>query len=511
MKLGFRFAIIFGSIGITLCAGTAILLGIFLLNLQTNSLRTKAVGYSQLMARIAIPSVENFEYGTLDQFAKEIRSQDNDVIAITFLGVAKDTLAGKDSATTIIASDTLLFVTPIKKDDGTILGSVRLIASLTQVKSVQHKLILFLVICSLGIFVLMVVSSLLAVKAVVIKPLSSVQSRIEGLSQGDADLTILIKHAGKSEIDAVAQSVNTLLDSLLATITQIFTHSQSLESSSITVREVASNFSHSSKVLGDHAKKASDSGSALANNITTIAASAMQVSNNTREIAAAIEEMTASLSNVSGHCSEEVIIVNDVRESGQRATTAMDSLDATTKEIDRIMDSIQDISETTSLLSLNATIEAATAGAAGKGFAVVASEIKELSRQSGVATQEIQGKIEEIKSRIAESRLATESMITQIEKLSRISISIANSASEQSQAIQDISRGLASTAQSGDFMAKSADKGASQSSEIAGVIQQVHGASKLSQENATKLSDDANTLADIVEQLRHCVEHFKIT
>jgi methyl-accepting chemotaxis protein len=51
----------------------------------------------------------------------------------------------------------------------------------------------------------------------------------------------------------------------------------------------------------------------------------------------------------------------------------MAELTQAAKDIGKVTDTINDISEQINLLALNATIEAARAGEAGKGFAVVAT------------------------------------------------------------------------------------------------------------------------------------------
>ena len=69
---------------------------------------------------------------------------------------------------------------------------------------------------------------------------------------------------------------------------------------------------------------------------------------------------------------------------------AMNKLEDNFLSISNLVKTINSIADQTNLLALNATIEAARAGEMGKGFAVVAQEVKELSRTTKIANENIQ-------------------------------------------------------------------------------------------------------------------------
>ncbi|QXT40718.1 methyl-accepting chemotaxis protein [Gymnodinialimonas ceratoperidinii] len=96
---------------------------------------------------------------------------------------------------------------------------------------------------------------------------------------------------------------------------------------------------------------------------------------------------------------------SNVERSGDvvvAVTDAMDRIANSSREIERVLMLIDEISHQTNLLALNAGVEAARAGEAGRGFSIVASEVRDLARRSGSAAQEIKSMIDDSTANIAE-------------------------------------------------------------------------------------------------------------
>ncbi|MBC9784566.1 methyl-accepting chemotaxis protein [Heliobacterium chlorum] len=97
----------------------------------------------------------------------------------------------------------------------------------------------------------------------------------------------------------------------------------------------------------------------------------------------------------------------DRTRSGHRVSEVIGAMNAMSREIGSITETITQIASQTNLLALNASIEAARAGEHGRGFAVVAEEVRKLAEESVKAANDIKVLIGNVQN---QSKLAVEAM-----------------------------------------------------------------------------------------------------
>jgi methyl-accepting chemotaxis protein len=144
-----------------------------------------------------------------------------------------------------------------------------------------------------------------------------------------------------------------------------------------------------------------------------VAGAAEQVSRNVQLVATAADKMQQSIEEVANQANDAAKVATQGVDIAQATNASVIKLGKSSEDIGNVVKTITAIAQQTNLLALNATIEAASAGEVGKGFAVVANEVKELSKETARATEDIREKISVIQA-------DTEAAVTAINEIGSI-------------------------------------------------------------------------------------------
>ncbi len=165
--------------------------------------------------------------------------------------------------------------------------------------------------------------------------------------------------------------------------------------------------------------------SAMSQTTTTIADSSEEVFRAVESTSTSVEEISSSLTAVRENARMSAEFSARVRQLlTERGTLAVaDAIDAMetiaeevdrfekivarlaeqSKDIEKFLSVINDVSERTNLLSLNASILAAQAGEHGHGFSIVAEEIRALSDSTSSSAKDIAAIVKKIQAQIHEA------------------------------------------------------------------------------------------------------------
>lgn len=310
---------------------------------------------------------------------------------------------------------------------------------------------IFIVLMSLLVMALSAGVAYILYKSI-IEPLQNSVAFAKSIGQGD--LTASIEYHQEDEIGQLVQSLSVMATNLKGIVVTITQNANELVSSGAMVRNSSLQLS----------KGASEQ-----------AASAEEVSTSIEEMAANIDQNTENAVETEKITNQTAVNIKQSNELSNEAAHAM-------KSISEKIGVIGDIAFQTNILALNAAVEAARAGEHGRGFSVVAAEVRKLAERSKQAADEIVGLVKRGMKVSHEAGQKAQMLVPEIERTTVLIKEISAASIEQKTGAEQINMAM----------------------------QQLN---FITQENASssdELTQGANQLARLAENLKTAVGYFNI-
>lgn len=349
----------------------------------------------------------------------------------------------------------------------------------------------------------------IAITRSVMAQLGSDPSDIAEIANEIANGNLVLEFDDKKDTGVYADMRN-MTENLSTMFKDISNGVDTLNSSSNELSTISEQMAINGEGTSDRADNVASAAEEMSANMGSVAAATEQSTANIQTIVAAIEEMSSTINEIAGNTARGSETTSKAVETAKNVSFKVDELGRAAEEINKVTDTIADISEQTNLLALNATIEAARAGEAGKGFAVVAGEIKALAQQTAEATSEINTRISDVQGTTKESVSAIESIVNIINEINSIVTTVATAIEEQSATTQEITNNVTQAATGLQEVNENVNQTSLVVDEVSKDISQMNQSTVEIKTGGVQVSSRASDLLNLAKDLDGMVSRFKV-